>query len=344
MRPKSLILILIALGCGLVASIGISQVVERGGDGVEVQTTPIYVAMVDLGIGQVLGPKAIKIEEWPNDKIPEGAIRDAAELEGMRPKQPLYAGEPILQAKLAKEGDLVGTARRIKKGFRVAAVKVTRESAVAGLIFPGDRVDVMSFVRASSGNNGPRADTILSNIEVFAINDRIDRVLDGEGNSIDAKTVSLLVKPDQAQKLMYYANLGPLNLALRRPDDDEEPAAPEVDLAPPPVVKRLAPPEPEVVEVPEDQFVMEIFEGGQTTARRFKFNEDGSAEEMTTAAAAADTSGGDFSRDGDFDEPPPFPDGRPDEDFDDAPPESHEARARHGDDVAKKIDWSFLTE
>ena len=65
---------------------------------------------------------------------------------------------------------------------------------------------------------------------------------------------------------------------------------------------------------------------------------------MTTAAAAADTSGGDFSRDKDFDEPPPFPDGRPDEDFDDAPPESHEARARHGDDVAKKIDWSFLTE
>ena len=48
----------------------------------------------------------------------------------------------------------------------------------------------------------------MTNIEVFAINDRIDRVVDGEGNSIDAKTVSLLVKPEQAKKLMLYANLG----------------------------------------------------------------------------------------------------------------------------------------
>jgi pilus assembly protein CpaB len=340
MRPKSLILILIALGCGLVASIGISQVVERGGDTVEVKTTPIYVAMTDLGIGDELGPKAIKIEEWPNDKIPEGAIRDAAELDGMRPRQPLYAGEPILTAKLANQSDLLGNARRIKKGYRVAAVKVTRESAVAGLIFPGDRVDVMSFVRGSSTNNGPRAETILSNIEVFAINDQIDRVLDGEGNSIDAKTVSLLVKPDQAQQLMYYANLGPLNLALRRPDDEDEPA-PAVDLTPAAPVALPAPQlEPEML-VEENRFVMEIFEGGQSTARRFKFNDDGSAEEMTGTTSQATS----FSPDDALESP--FPDGDSGSEFGDVPPPSREPQPpsdSDGDDFARKIDWSFLSE
>ncbi len=338
MRPKSLMLIMIALGCGLVASIGISQVVDRGGDAKEVQTTPIYVAMADLAIGQKLGPKSIKIEEWPVDKVPEGAVRDLADLEGMRPKQPMYSGEPILVAKLANRDDLLGNARRIKKGYRVAAVKVTRESAVAGLIFPGDHVDVMSFVRGSSREE-PRAKTVLTNIEVFAINDRIDRVLDGEGNSIDAKTVSLLVKPQEGEQLMYFANLGPLNLALRRPDDD-------TDLEPEPIPEPIQPivvqPEPVVpaFEEPlEDRFVMEIYEGGQTSARRFKINEDGNVEEIGVTSATQSNTG---TSDDDGAELP-FPSG--DQPFDDdLPPPRGPVNNEPGGDVAQKIDWSFLSE
>jgi pilus assembly protein CpaB len=327
-----------------VASIGISQVVERGGGTKEVQTTPIYVAMKQLAIGEELGPKAIKIEEWPNDKIPEGAIKDVADLEGMRPKQPLYSGEPILMAKLAKQEDLVGTARRIKKGYRVAAVKVTRESAVAGLIFPGDHVDVMSFVHSNGRGTGPRAKTILTNVEVFAINDRIDRVLDGEGNSIDAKTVSLLVKPQAAKNLMYYSNLGPLNLTLRRPDDDS--GEPETDFEP--IATVAAPPAPKVEPVvleDDNRFVMEIFEGGGTQPRRFKIDEDGSTEEVSesttqsgsTTRAASSTA----AQDADL----PFPSGEPNTSSDDdLPPPRDGGNEEPGDDLAEKIDWSFLSE
>ena len=73
MRPKSMILILIALGCGLVASVGISKVMEDGkSNRTSTETVQIYVAMADIPLGETLTPQMLKLEEWPKDKIPEG--------------------------------------------------------------------------------------------------------------------------------------------------------------------------------------------------------------------------------------------------------------------------------
>ncbi|MEM8678474.1 MAG: SAF domain-containing protein, partial [Planctomycetota bacterium] len=128
MRPKSLILILIALGCGLIASIGISQVVERGGDSKpQIVTSPIYVAMAEINIAEEFGAKNIKLEEWPIDKIPDGAVTEASELEGMCPTTRLYPGEPILLFKIASRDELNTRSNRIKPGFRVMSVRVSLE-------------------------------------------------------------------------------------------------------------------------------------------------------------------------------------------------------------------------
>ncbi len=219
MRPKSMIMILIALGCGLIASIGISQIVERGGGDSEVQMQSIYVAVEDIDIGEELTAQRVKLESWPIDRVPVGAITTAEQLEGQAPKQRLFSGEPILAGKLATTDSLITVSHRIKPGHRVMSVKVSMDTAVSHLIQPGDHVDILAFV-AGRGGTVSKAETILSDIEVFAINEQTTRTTDPEAAAMHAKTVSLLVTPEQAMDLVYYVEQGRLRLTLRSPEDE----------------------------------------------------------------------------------------------------------------------------
>ena len=233
MRPKSMILIVIALGCGLIASIGISQVMENNVTEapVEAPTETIFVAVADIPLGQLLAKEMVKSEEWPQDKVPEGAIRSMEEIESRRTLTRLYPGEPLLQAKLIDADKFAGASEKIPKGFRVASVKVTMDSSASGLINPGDRVDVLVFLARGRGITLTGTRTILKNVTVFAVNDRFQRDPDDEGSTSNAKTVSLLVKPSQVERIMLAQELGKIKLSLRRSDDDEDDSATGATLA-----------------------------------------------------------------------------------------------------------------
>jgi len=218
---KSIILIVIALGCGLIASIGISQVMnESYGRAVGPEMETIFVAAGDVPSWSKLNSTLVKQEEWPVDKVPEGAARSLEEFEGMSLRYPLYPGEPIVKSKLS-DGTGKIASERIPEGHQVFAVKVDKESALAGLINPGDKVDVLVFLHGQSGTSfvstGTR--TIMRNVIIFAINDQIARSSDDE-SSIDAKTVSLLVRPEQSERLLLAKQLGTIHLVLRKPGDD----------------------------------------------------------------------------------------------------------------------------
>ncbi|PQO45011.1 Flp pilus assembly protein CpaB [Blastopirellula marina] len=222
MRPKSLILIVFALGCGLVASIGISQVLENKQQPAapQMEMENIFVAIEDIDINEQLTPELIKLEPWPKDKVPEGAVTNLEELEKRRPRVRLYAGEPILERKLFGSNEDNGASKMIPSGFRVHSVRVTAESSASGLILPGDRVDVLVYLRSSGAINKTLTRTILKNVRVFAVNEQTHRETDAEGNSINAKTVSLLVKPSQVEILMLASQLGSLSLSLRPPNEE----------------------------------------------------------------------------------------------------------------------------
>ena len=75
MRPKSLVLLALALGCGLVASIGISQVLDSNNKNqAAVETVPIYVALQNINLGDPVDDAMVSLQEWPKDKVPVGAI------------------------------------------------------------------------------------------------------------------------------------------------------------------------------------------------------------------------------------------------------------------------------
>ncbi len=218
---KTLILLLVAAGCGLIAAIGFANAMS----GETAETETIFVAAQAVPSYSKLNSELVKQEEWPRDKIPQGAVRSIEEFEGLSPRYPLVPGEPIVLSKLSS-GNSTIAAERIPKGHQVMSVKVDKESALNGLITPGDRVDVLVFIR---GRNNGTADaiktgtrTILRNVTVFAVNDQMARDPDSEGSRIDAKTVTLIVLPAQSEKLLLAKQMGTLHLALRKPGDEED--------------------------------------------------------------------------------------------------------------------------
>jgi pilus assembly protein CpaB len=216
MRTKSLVLIIIALGCGLVASIGISEVLKQKPEG-PAETESILVAALDIDIGKKLDAENVKIEEWPMGKVPEGAIHTLEEVKDQYTRSRMYAGEPVLSAKLM---DHKNESAPIPEGYRVLPVKIDIDTVI-GVIQPGDLVDVMVFLR--QGPDIPRTGTytILRMARVYAVNTQTDRATDDQkGQEAAAKTVSLLVKPKQAERLTLATEMGKIRLALRRPTDE----------------------------------------------------------------------------------------------------------------------------
>ena len=137
---------MIALGCGLVASIGISQVLDRQIPILPtIETEQILVAIDQINVGEIVDAQKIKLEEWPKDKIPQGAITKLEDIQERRSKQRVFAGEPILEAKLT--GEINDAADRIEQGHRAVSVEVTAETSVSGMLQPGDRVDVLCYLK-----------------------------------------------------------------------------------------------------------------------------------------------------------------------------------------------------
>ena len=123
MRPKSLLLLALALGCGLVASIGISQVMDRNNHGTtKIETVPIYVAVHNINLGDPIDAKMLSLQEWPKDKVPRGAISNLEDLQGRRPRATIIEGEPILEGKLLEKGQIADPIRSITKGMRLYTI------------------------------------------------------------------------------------------------------------------------------------------------------------------------------------------------------------------------------
>ena len=224
MRSKSIVLLVLALGCGLVASIGISQVMERrNASTVGGETEAIFVALADINYNDLVTPQLIKLEEWPKSKIPQGAVTKLEDTENKRCRVKMFAGEPIVAPKLMGLNEAPGAAPQIPKGFRVVAVQVDGVSSTGGLIQPGDRVDVMVYMarNPATGISQTNTRTILQDIKVFAVDtSHVGVNRDKEDQLASAKTISLLVKPEQAEVITLATQIGTIRLSLRSPEDN----------------------------------------------------------------------------------------------------------------------------
>jgi len=225
MRAKSVFLLMLALGCGLVASIGITQVMAKRNSepaGPTTEMTSIFVAMEDIPMGEPINARMIKLEEWPKDKIPEGTLSVIEEVENRRPKARILQGMPILEKQLLSEGASAVASGQIPKGFRVVSVRVDNVSG-GNMIRPSDRVDVLVHLTKCATKEIAQTTTrtILQDIKVFAVNDLYDLDSTDSTNKMVAQTISLLVPLNQAEKVILADELGDIRLVMRSPEDDE---------------------------------------------------------------------------------------------------------------------------
>jgi pilus assembly protein CpaB len=222
MRPKSLVLLALALGCGLIASIGISQVLDGNNKPAAVETAPIYVALKNINVGDPVSDKMVSLEEWPKDKVPVGAISKWEDLEDRRPRSNIYQGEPILDNKLLAKGQTNDPIKGVPEGMRLKTLSVDARKSAAGLLSPGDRVDIQIFVKEnqSQGITNPFTKIFMQNVRVYAVDQTIEKSADGSETRSVAKTVSLIVTPAQANRITLAENMGEVSLIPRNPDDD----------------------------------------------------------------------------------------------------------------------------
>jgi len=216
---KPLVLVIVALGCGLVAAVGVFQQMDSKA-APQVQSMSVLVASKEISINEALSEENVEIVEWPGDQVPQGVISDVLELEGMYARARLYPGEPILTNKVMDD-TAAGSSVRIPEGYRAVSVKVSLDSSVSNLIEPGDRVDVIAVLKETSKNPVGMAKTILTGVRVFAVNSDIVRSLDFEKSPDEARAISLLLRPEQVEKLMMATEMGTIKLAMRSPDDEK---------------------------------------------------------------------------------------------------------------------------
>jgi pilus assembly protein CpaB len=178
----------------------------------------IVVAARNLSPGNQVDAASIKLAAWPRDDLPQGAITNASQAEGQIIKQVVIENEPIVSAMLVERGKAGGVLPfLIPEGMRAMSIPVTPVSDMSGMILPHNRVDVLVTSNGAGGSND-RTRIVLQNVEVLAV----QTVLESTGNEPQhAEVVTLLVTPNDAERLAAAIRLGTLQLAMRSYGDQQ---------------------------------------------------------------------------------------------------------------------------
>ena len=175
-------------------------------------------------IGQSVKPEDMLWQTWPASATSNSFIRrndraDATtQIAGSIARAPFIAGEPIREAKLVKADGSGFMAAILPTGMRAISTEISPETGAGGFILPNDRVDVILSKREKNPDKSGAPDIInseiiLSNVRVLAI-DQAPKEKDGQNNVV-GKTVTLELKPEQAETLARARQTGTLALALR---------------------------------------------------------------------------------------------------------------------------------
>ena len=150
MKSKSVVLMIVSLGFGLIAAIGISQVMGNNNSSGEpaVERGQVLLASSDLKVGDDLTEENVSIEHWPVEIIPEDAARDFEQIAHRKITTRLSKSLPIMMSDTINKSDWDSI--DIPKGYKLVSIKVSAEDSGNGLLQPGNRVDVIGVVNVKS--------------------------------------------------------------------------------------------------------------------------------------------------------------------------------------------------
>jgi pilus assembly protein CpaB len=235
--------------------------------------TQIVTSGKDLPAGVALSAKDVALIDWPADVPLPGSFNKVDAVIGHPLLRSVGPKEPILQRDLAVEGSGIGLSTKIPPGMRATAVRSNEIVGVAGFLYPGSHVDVLATYALPGVAGGTLTQTVLQDVEVLTAGQTIEP--DPQGKPEQVNVVTLLLSPEDSQKLQLISTQGTIQFVLRNGTDktsvDLHPSHMEqlIATAKPPVAaatkrtgKRVASPSKPV-------YVLEVIQGTQHTVHKF---------------------------------------------------------------------------
>jgi pilus assembly protein CpaB len=239
------------------------------------ETSQIVAAVNDIPSGSTLTAKDVALVDWPTNLAMAGSYDKLDDVIGRPLLYPLVAREPVLKRDLGQEGSGIGISGKIPTGMRATAVKSNEIVGVAGFLYPGSRVDVLVTYTPPGGASGssPLTQTVLQNVEVLAAGQTIEP--DPQGKPETVNVVTLLVSPEDSQKLQLASSQGTIQFVLRsgvdqksvdlRPTRLDQLSSEKPAPAPAPPGKKVA----RKVQVSAPVYTMEVIQGTKRTEEKF---------------------------------------------------------------------------
>src|SRR2546426_4557541 len=237
--------------------------------------TQVMAAATDLPAGMTLAAKDVSTIDWPSDIPLPGSFSKPEDVIGHPLIFSIGAREPILKRDLGLEGSGIGLSGKIPPGMRATAVRSNEIVGVAGFLYPGSHVDVLVTYTPPGSNNVPVTQTVLQDVEVLTAGQTSEP--DPQGKPQSVSVVTLLVNPEDSQKLQLASMQGNIQFVLRSGVDQKN-----VNLKPTRLDQLVASEKPPVVVPPSTKkapkriepsrptiYVLEVIQGTKRSVEKF---------------------------------------------------------------------------
>lgn len=180
-------------------------------------TVDVVTAVRNIAPGEVITANDVALRSIVAADAPEGTFVSIEQVQGRVANTQLVAGQPVLRGLLAPEGMEAGLQALIPEGMRAITIEINEFSGLAGMIRPGAIVDVVSTLQGN--NEDAMARTIVQGVRVTAVGQRVSPIDEPDEETPPARSVTLLVTPEQAEQIELAAVTSRPRLVLRSPAD-----------------------------------------------------------------------------------------------------------------------------
>jgi len=218
MKGRTVIPLVVGLAIGVFAIRSFLKVLNKAKGGSPAETVQVLRASAEVAAMTEITEEMIEKAAVPESLVLEGAFTEPEEVIGRVTMTTIPAGMLLLPSLLAPEGTLPGMASRVPEGYRAVAVQVDEIKGVGGWLTPGCHVDVVMVadVEQRGRKVGSISKTVLQNVEILAVGPKAES--EGPKASV-TRSVTMLVKPDDATRLALAASKGKLRLTMRNRTD-----------------------------------------------------------------------------------------------------------------------------
>jgi pilus assembly protein CpaB len=231
-----------------------------------------YVAAVhNLDQGETLQKSNLVLVDWSGSGKLDGAFVKPDDLVGRIVMYPMAAGEPILDRQLLAPGVALGLSTKIPDGMRAISLKSDQVVGVAGFLLPGTHVDVLVTYRTPTAPD-PVTSTVLQDAQIIAAGQKMQPDPEGKPTTVDV--VTLLVKPNDAERVVLASAQGSVHFVLRNGSDHEQLADTPANISElggaKPVVIHEKVRRVDVPVTPAKIYTVETIAGGKQTTESFQ--------------------------------------------------------------------------